>query len=394
MLPSRLPASAVGLAALCLAIARCQDMAAPSVVRAGPLVYVSTGWTHTCGVTPAGAAFCWGGNGGALGDGTTTERLTPVAVAMPAGVTFTGMSSGGGHTCGLTPAGAAYCWGLNGDGEVGDGTKTDRLTPVAVTMPAGVTFASMSADLTHTCGLTPTGEAVCWGGNEFGQLGDGTTMGRLTPTAVAMPVGVTFTSVVVGRYHSCGLTVVGAAYCWGYNGNGQIGDGTTTDRLTATAVAMPAEVTFASLAVGDIHTCGLTAEGAAYCWGGNTLGRLGDGTTTPRLTPVAVVMPAGVTFASMSAGYANSCGLTTAGAAYCWGRNVFGELGDGTTTERLTPVAVAMPAGVTFASLAVGFVYTCGLTPAGAGYCWGVNSGGRLGDGTTTDRLIPVAVVQ
>ena len=354
---------------------------------------VSAGWGHTCGVTPAGAAYCWG-DGGAIGDGTTTERLTPVAVAMPAGATFTSVSAGGAHTCGLTPAGVAYCWGYNANGQIGDGTTTDRLTPVVVAMPAGVTFTSMSADLTHTCGLTPAGEAECWGGNDFGQLGDGTTTGRLTPTAVAMPVGVTFTSLVVGRYHSCGLSPAGVAYCWGSNDFGELGDGTTTYRFTATAVAMPAATTFASIAVGDIHTCGLTPGGAAYCWGGNTLGRLGDGTTTPRLTPVAVVMPAGVTFASMSAGYANSCGLTPAGAAYCWGRNVFGELGDGTTTGRLAPVAVVMPAGVTFTSLAVGFVHTCGLSPAGAAYCWGVNDGGRLGDGTTIDRLTPVAVVQ
>jgi alpha-tubulin suppressor-like RCC1 family protein len=265
---------------------------------------------------------------------------------------------------------------------------------MTVLLSTGETFTSLAAGYIHTCGLTPAGAAYCWGDNEFGQLGDGTTTDRLTPTPVATPVGVRFASLDAGWIHSCGLTPEGAAYCWGENSDGTIGDGTTTNRLIPTAVTMPAGVTFTSLAVGILHTCGLTAAGTLYCWGANQRGRVGDGTTTNRLTPVPVAMPAGVTFTSVSAGYAHTCGPTPAGSVYCWGRNVFGELGDGTLTERHTPGVVAMPAGVTFTSLAVGYVHTCALTPAGAPYCWGVNANGRLGDGTITNRLTPTKVVQ
>ncbi len=370
---SFLTASALGLAALCLAIA-C-GTTAPSDVEAITFASVSAGGP-TCGLTPAGAAYCWG-RGGSLGDGTTTDRLTPTAVMMPAGVTFTRLGVGG-DTCGLTPAGAVYCWGL---------------APVAVAMPAGVMFASLS-DAAPYCAVTFAGVVYCWGDNDFGQLGDGTKTRRLTPGAIVIPAGVTFTSVSAGWLHACAVTQVGSTYCWGYNGEGELGDGTTTDRLTPVAVVMPAGVSFTSVSVGRAHTCGLTPGGVAYCWGYNLRGRLGDGTTTNRPTPTAVVMPAGATFASMSVGWDHTCGVTPAPIAFCWGRNVWGTVGDGTTTDRHTPVAVLMPAGVTFTRLAAGFAHTCALTPAGAAYCWGVNDDGRLGDGTTTDRLSPVAVVR
>jgi alpha-tubulin suppressor-like RCC1 family protein len=314
---------------------------------------LGAGNLHTCGLTPGGAVYCWGVNGlGELGDGTQTDRLTPAAVAMPTGMTFASLSTGGDHTCGRTPTGAAYCWGDNASGELGDGTQTNRLTPVAVTLPAGVTFASLSAGRLHTCGLTPGGAIYCWGLNGFGELGDGTQTDRLTPVAVAMPTGMTFASLSAGGDHTCGLTPTGAAYCWGDNGFGELGDGTQTNRLTPVAVTLPAGVTFARLSAGGLHTCGLTPAGATYCWGNNFSGELGVG-GTPTGTclngspcssvPLAVTMPAGVTFASLSAGQFHTCGSTAAGAAYCWGDNTFGQLGDGTTTNRLMPMAVANP---------------------------------------------------
>jgi len=366
---------------------------ATSVTVAGvTFTSVTAGSFHTCGLTPAGAAYCWGENGnGQLGDGTLAPRLAPVMVAQPGGLTFTNVTAGSFHTCGLTPARAAYCWGLNVDGRLGDGTTTDRVTPVPVAQPAGVTFTSVTAGSFHTCGRTPAGAATCWGDNSRGQLGDGTRTNRVTPVAVAQPAGVTFTSVTAGSFHTCGLTPMGAATCWGDNSLGQLGDGTTTNPVTPVAVAQPAGVTFTSVTAGELHTCGLTPAGAAYCWGGNG-GQLGDGTTTDRLTPVAVAQPAGVTFTSVTAGAFHTCGRTPAGATTCWGVNSRGQLGDGTTTNRVTPVPVAQPAGVTFTSVTAGAFHTCGRTPAGAAYCWGDNSSGQLGDGTTTDGLTPVAV--
>src|SRR5881296_115992 len=279
---------------------------------------------------------------GQLGDGTMMNRSRPVLVQAPPGVSFAAVTGGAAHTCGLTTglSAAAYCWGGNGSGQLGDGTTTNQLTPVPVQAPAGVSFAAVTAGAAHTCGVTAAGAAYCWGDNGFGQLGDGTTTSQSSPVLVQAPPGVSFAAVTGGVAHTCGVAA-GIAYCWGRNLEGQLGDGTTTNRLTPVLVQAPAGVSLAAVGAGDFHTCGVTATGAAYCWGANGSGQLGDGTnTTNRLTPVLVQAPAGVSFAAVTAGAVHTCGVTAAGTAFCWGRNVEGQLGDGTTTDRLTPVRV------------------------------------------------------
>ena len=356
---------------------------------------LTAGREHACALTATGTAYCWGrAYDGRLGDGGTTDRLAPVAVTMPGGVTFTSLAAGVHHSCGLATTGAAYCWGANWAGQVGDGTGgPDRTIPVAVTMPGGVTFTSVTGGAYHSCGLATTGAAYCWGANWNSQLGDSTTTNRTAPVAVTMPGGVTFTSLAPGVNHSCALATTGAAYCWGYNVDGRLGDGTTTDRTMPVAVTMPGGVTFESVASGEWHSCALAPTGAAYCWGRSVQGQLGDGPLTDRRTPSAVTMPGGVTFSAIATGDFHSCGLATTGAAYCWGSNIEGQLGDGTVTDRTTPVAIVMPGGVTFTAIAAGDNHTCGLaTTSAVAYCWGKNSAGQLGDGTTTDRTTPVAV--
>ncbi|HEY4954286.1 MAG TPA: hypothetical protein VII02_05325, partial [Gemmatimonadaceae bacterium] len=240
---------------------------------------MGVGGKQTCGLSHANNGwYCWGANDqGGLGDGTTTNRLTPVAVT--GGLAFATVSSGGiNFTCGLTAANAAYCWGNNWYGQLGDGTMTDRYTPVAVT--GGPTLVTVTAGLNHTCGLTADSLAYCWGRNTFGQLGVGVgdTTRRLTPVAVAG--GIRFASLEAMGQHTCGLTGVGAAYCWGLNDVGELGDGTQTYRYTP--VAVKGGLTFAALGrlPDGQYTCGLTSGGAAYCWGYNNTGQLGDGTTT------------------------------------------------------------------------------------------------------------------
>src|SRR5664280_898362 len=246
------------------------------------------------------------------------------------------IATGDGHTCALAPSGQAYCWGQNTNGQLGDNTTTDRSTPVAVQQGA-VIFTSIAAGYQRTCGLTSAGQTHCWGYNGNAQLGDNTTTNRLTPVAVQQGA-VTFTSITAGGWHTCGLTSEGAAYCWGYNGYGQVGDNATTQRSTPVAVQQGA-VTFTSITASSYYTCGLTSAGAAWCWGANWYGQLGDNSTTQRSTPVAVQQGA-VTFTSITASSYYTCGLTSAGAAWCWGANWYGQLGDNSTTQRSTPVAV------------------------------------------------------
>ena len=262
---------------------------------------------------------------------------------MPAGVSFQSITAGYAHTCALTTTGQAYCWGMNQYGQLGNNSATDSRIPVAVQMPAGVSFQSITAGIVHTCALTTEGKAYCWGINQYGQLGNNSTTNSRIPVAVQMPAGVSFQSITAGYAHTCALTTTGQAYCWGQGYGGQLGNNSTTNSLTPVAVQMPAGVVrFQSIVAGYYHTCALTTEGKAYCWGMNNQGQLGNNSTTNSLTPVAVQMPAGVVrFQSIVAGYYHTCALTTEGKAYCWGMNNQGQLGNNSTTNSSIPLAVS-----------------------------------------------------
>ena len=342
-----------------------------------PLVFatVTAGYFHSCGVTTSGVGYCWGDNSfGQLGDGTLTQSTVPVAVS--GGLTFAMVGAGRNHTCGATTGGVGYCWGDRSNGRLGTGTLIQSTVPAAVS--GGLTFAAASAGYSHTCGLTTGGVGYCWGDNSQNQLGDGTTTQSTVPVAVSG--GLTFASVSPGRYLTCGLSTSGLGYCWGLKDGGWVGESNVP-------AAVPGALTFASVSGGGFHACGLTTSGVAYCWGLNDNFQLGTGTANSSSAPVAVL--GGLTFATISAGNRHTCGVTTSGVAYCWGDNFSGNLGNGTTNTSDRPVAVA--GGLTFASVSAGRFHTCGVTTSGAAYCWGSN-GGKLGDGTTLDSLVPVPV--
>jgi alpha-tubulin suppressor-like RCC1 family protein len=351
-----------------------------AVVGALAFYQLSSAGFHTCGVTTDYRAYCWGS--AALGDGTITERLIPVAVA--GGHLFRQLSTDAGTTCAVTTDYRAYCWGDNAYGALGDGTTTERLTPVAVA--GGHLFRQVDVGSAHTCGVTyPDRRAYCWGFNALGELGDGTTTKRLKPVLVAG--AHQFREVSAGAYHTCGVTTADQAYCWGWNKFGQIGDGTDVGRRQRPALVAGGHA-FRQLSAGSEHTCAVTTDHLAFCWGYGGIGQIGDGKTSLRFTPRAVA--GGLAFDRVSAGGGQTCGETTANLAYCWGSNENGGLGDGTTTPRLTPVAVA--GGLSFGQVSAGGWHTCGKTPAGVGYCWGRNDVGQVGDGTTVERLTPVPV--
>jgi alpha-tubulin suppressor-like RCC1 family protein len=297
-------------------------------------------------------------------------------------LTFTVMSSGYFHSCGVATGGAAYCWGDNAFGKLGDNGGPQ--TSIAVPVFGGKSFAQASAGRDHSCGVIAGGAAYCWGDNGAGKLGAGTTTGSAVPIAVSG--GLTFANVSAGYQHSCGVTTGGAAYCWGDNQNGALGNASTAPSNVPSPVS--GTLNFSSVSAGRFFTCGLTVGGAAYCWGANNDYELGAGVNSAsQSTPVAV--SGGYNFAAVSAGGFHACGLTSAGAAYCWGLNSYGELGLGHTTTSTTPAPVS---GITFATISAGNRHTCGVTTAGAAYCWGDNTSGQIGDGTTATSTSPTPV--
>ncbi|WP_291715946.1 putative Ig domain-containing protein [Limnobacter sp. CACIAM 66H1] len=349
---------------------------------------LSAGQKHTCAITDVGGVKCWGDNTyGQLGDNSTVQRLTPVDVAG-LGSEVASIAAGGYSTCAVTTSGSAKCWGRNNYGQLGiNSTTTQSNTPEDV-IGLGSGVASISVGEYHACAVITPGAAKCWGYNVQGQLGDNSKTRRLSPVDV---VGLDFgvESISAGSNHTCVLMTSGAAKCWGYNYYGQLGDNSTTARLTPVAVVgLTSGVV--NVEAGSYHTCAVMTSGVAKCWGLNTSGQLGDNSTAQRLTPVGVDgLDSGV--ATIAAGAQNTCVVTISGAAKCWGENGAGQLGNNSTTDRLVPVdVVGLGSGVS--SISTGYNHTCATTTSGATKCWGQNSNGQLGDNSTTDRKTPVDV--
>lgn len=304
-------------------------------------VRISAGSGHVCGLTDAGVLSCGGANGsGQLGDNTTLDRAAPVAVAIPGARSVAAVATGTYHTCAVATDGTAWCWGKNATGQLGDGTTSDRYLPVPVAAP-GQVFDAIAANEYHTCALTVDGQAWCWGLNDTGQLGIGlATHTEPVPVPVSMP-GLAFATIALGISHTCGLTDAGNVWCWGFNHRGRLGDGTTINRSFPVLALNTDQVPYSAITAGRDHTCALTSLGSAYCWGRGALGATGLGHTEDKHRPTAVVMPSGTTFTGLSGGFAHTCAVDNRGGAWCWGWNDAGRLGDGTTIDRLVPTRVA-----------------------------------------------------
>ena len=360
------------------------------------LASVNAGHGHTCGITTGATTYCWGNNSaGQLGGGSTKNR-SRVPLTVSGGLTFASLSAGGIHTCAVTTSGTGYCWGFGAQGQLGGvapdgcGSLLERCSRTPLAVSGNISFTSISAGRLHTCAVTTSSTAYCWGQNFRGALGDGTTTERRTPVLVLG--GLTFQAVSAGDSYTCGIAIDGGAYCWGNNGDGQLGDGSLTDR------SIPALVTGGLVwrTVSAVHhTCGITVDGNAYCWGNNGQGQLGNGSTGDSDAPTLV--SGGLLFTSLSVGGGRSqsgilthftCGVTTGGSAYCWG---FGAaLGSGRTNNSTVPVAVS--GGLTFESVTTGRAHACGVTTDHALYCWGANEDGQVGDGSSSFRTTPVSI--
>jgi alpha-tubulin suppressor-like RCC1 family protein len=402
--------------ALVLAALGCrQESTSPSIPEPGEALAVaatpalafrqmSAGGGHACSVTPDNLAYCWGANNaGQLGNGTNTGPETcgrfefpcstrPVAVA--GGLRFRMVSAGDGHTCGVTTSSEAYCWGATGP--LGEGSDFSGSIPTPVAVAGGLQFSHVAAGSGHTCGVTTDNLAYCWGGNGSAQLGDGTTTNHLTPSAVTG--GLRFSRLDAGGGHNCARTLSDNVYCWGLNISGQLGNGTRGPEncklRNPSCSTIPRRVLgirfrLRQVSAGGTHTCGLKGK-LAYCWGRNAEGQLGDGTNSGHLEPVAVSDAR--QFRDVSAGRSHTCAVNPLNVTFCWGDNSIGQLGDNTTNPRVVPVRVV--GGLRFSQVSAGSTFTCGVSTENLAYCWGNNGSGMLGDGThVTHRRRPTPVV-
>ena len=266
---------------------------------------------------------------------------------------------------------------------------------VVVPPPVDAAFASVSAGLLHTCGVTVTNHMYCWGWNRDGEVGDGSTVDRV----YALPVSdvLTFSTIGAGGGHSCAATPAGVPYCWGLNLTGQLGDGSTTSRSMPVGVA--GALSLFRVATGGTFTCGLgTADSAAYCWGWGPYGQLGSPPTETCVTSTSnepcsrtpLAVSGGLRFISVSAGARHTCAVAADSTAYCWGGNDAGQLGNGSGSNAERPVAVM--GSIKFAAVTVGFSHSCGWTGTGDAYCWGDNTWGQIGDPSRASSPVPVPV--
>jgi alpha-tubulin suppressor-like RCC1 family protein len=300
----------------------------PPDMRGVRLKSLSVG-SHVCGVTTTGAAFCGGNNRhGQLGDGTTTSRYQP-PTAVQGGLTFASISAGVGHSCGVTVDGDVYCWGLSSSGQLGSRIPDDSARPARVPTPGR--FKAVSASWMYSCGLTTTGKAYCWGAVGMAEM---LTHQPVTPYAPEQ----SFLSLSTGMQHVCGLAGDGAAWCWGFNDDGQLGNGAMSESFSDAATRVSGGLTFKLLSAGGTHACGILVNGAAYCWGGNRFGQLGNGSKTASKLPVRV--SGNHAFDAISAGMNHTCGVTTGGDVYCWGSNIGAAIAETARAEELVPFRI------------------------------------------------------
>jgi alpha-tubulin suppressor-like RCC1 family protein len=315
-----------------------------------------------------GPVICWG----------------PGPPAAVAGITAAnGLAVTDDHVCVTTAIGGnVLCWGDNTYGQLGDGTTTSSDVAVPV---GGLTEVMIKAGPQFSCASNLAGTTWCWGQNMGGQLGNGTTSSSGQPVKVLPdPAGIVF---ITGQHVYAN---VGAVSCWGTGACGD-GGGPSSVRLTPTRVALGGPA-LTEPAGSDATSCTVLVGGSVECWGANDHGQLGDGTVVDHLTPGAVLLPSGeqAKYISATADGSSFYALMTDSSVYAWGRNDRGQLGDGTTTDRSTPVrvvGVATPYGVT-----AGTAHACSQTSSFAVQCWGANDLGQLGDGTFVDRPTPVTI--
>ncbi len=339
------------------------------------------------------------GDGTTISKFTPTEITSNFTLAS--GETIVDISLGEEHSSAITSIGSIFTWGNNNYGQLGDGTTTTKLIPTDITslfnLSSGETIASISLGYAHSSAITSKGFIYTWGNNSYGQLGDGTNIDRMTPidiTRFFSAPGEDIITVSLGNYHSAALTMMGRIYTWGWNAFGQLGDGTTTNKSYPTSINSRLNISIsenvASISLGNTHSSALTSYGRVLTWGDNNNGQLGDGTNTQRTTPVEITnrfnLIAGEEIANISLGSSYySSALSTYGRIFTWGSNNSGQLGDGTAISRSAPINIkngfVLSEGEAIVNISLGGGASSFLTSTGHLFLWGNNDAGQLGDG-------------
>lgn len=389
------------------------DTAAPTLIESKYWKQISPGDSHTCAIASDSQAYCWGrGANGRLGNDSGADSYVPVPVSTSgvlSGKTLKSISSGSDHTCAVASDNMAYCWGYGWYGQMGSGINSgSNAVPVAVSTSgvlSGKTIKSISSAYEHTCAIASDDQAYCWGTNVDGRLGNNSTISSNAPVAVdtsGILSGKTIKSISGDTHHTCVIASDDQAYCWGDNNYGSLGNNSTTQSLVPVAVSTSGVLsgkTIKSLKVGGYTTCVIASDNLAYCWGNGSAGHLGNNSISNSLVPVAVNTSSalsGKTIKSITGGTGNhACVVASDNQSYCWGSNDYGQLGNNSTTQSLVPVAVSTSgvlSGKTIMSISGGGWNTCAITSEYQAYCWGYNAYGGLGDNSTTQRLVPVLV--
>jgi cysteine-rich repeat protein len=342
-------------------------------------ISVAAGNGFSCAARYDGSLYCWGDNS-AKQLGVTVAKSLLLAPAQLAGGRWLATTAGQYHACAIDSSKVITCWGQADSGQLGKAATNGQIVQVADS-----DWAMVSAGAYHTCATKLDNSLWCWGYNSSGQLGLGLSGPQESDTPAKVSDEQKWAVISVGSGHSCATKSDGTLWCWGSNSNGQIGIGTI---ITTFSPAQVAGTGFTAVSAGASHTCATHSDGSLACWGLNDIGQLGDGTTAQRSVPAPVP---GTDWLVVGAGSAHTCAIKSDGSLWCWGDNTTGQLGDGTNTNHIQPTRIASSAGP-WAAISLGNGHTCATLSTGSLYCWGDNSKGQLGDGTTTQRNRPILI--
>ena len=358
------------------------------------------------------------GDYGRLGNGASTDKSTPTEItnrfSLTEGDKIIQVSLGGSHSSALTASGRLFTWGNNSLGQLGDGTNNNSLTPIEITnrfiLAEGDKIIQVSLGYSHSAALTASGRLFTWGYNSYYQLGNGSFNDRTLPTEItnrfSLTEGDKIIQVSLGYSHSAALTASGRLFTWGYNFVGELGNGTTTYKSTPTEITgqfnLSEEDKIIQVSLGGSHSSALTASGRIFTWGEGDYGRLGNGASTDKYTPTEITnrfsLTEGDKIIQVSLGGSHSSALTASGRLFTWGNNSLGQLGVGTTTNSFTPTEItnrfSLTEGDKIIQVSLGWEHSLAITSDGRFYTWGDNVFGQLGDGTTTAKYIPNEITQ